>query len=171
MPTRSASTTWRCGGSPSGSASGRLLYKHIDGLADLQHAIATLAVTELGDAVRDALQGRSGADALGAFARAFRDYVTVHPGRHTATIDADFTGVDDPLWQASARFVDSISAVLRGYDIDEAQLNHALRTLRCAFHGFATLQSSNAFRWTGDPKESFDWMISFIDHGLRAVND
>ncbi len=42
------------------------LYKHIDGIGGLQHRIATLAMTELGDALRDALQGKSGADAIDA---------------------------------------------------------------------------------------------------------
>lgn len=143
------------------------LYKHIDSLADLQHGIATLAMTELGDIVRDAMQGRAGADALAAFAKAFRAYVVAHPGRYTATIGATFTGPDDPLLKASARILDSIAAILRGYDIPEHEMDHALRTLRSTFHGFATLQASNGFQWTGDPEESFDWMIRFIDRGLR----
>ena len=42
------------------------LYKHVDGLADLQHRIATLAITELGEAVRDAAAGEAGRDALTA---------------------------------------------------------------------------------------------------------
>ena len=36
------------------------LYKHVGGLADLQHRVATLAMTELGEVIRDAVQGRAG---------------------------------------------------------------------------------------------------------------
>src|SRR5215468_750203 len=36
------------------------LYKHVTSLADLQHRIATLAMTELGDVTRDAIAGRAG---------------------------------------------------------------------------------------------------------------
>ena len=36
------------------------LYRHVEGIGDLRHRIATLAMTELGDALRDALQGKSG---------------------------------------------------------------------------------------------------------------
>jgi hypothetical protein len=25
------------------------------------------------------------------------------------------------------------------------------------------------FQWSGDPDETFGWMIRFIDHGLRAI--
>jgi AcrR family transcriptional regulator len=42
------------------------LYKHVDGLDDLRHRIAVLAMSEFGDALRDALQGRAGLDALTA---------------------------------------------------------------------------------------------------------
>ena len=45
------------------------LYKHVDNIADLTHRIAVLSMTEVGDAVRDATQGRAGADALTAAAR------------------------------------------------------------------------------------------------------
>ena len=48
------------------------LYKHVHGLADLQHGVATLAMTELADAARDALQGRAGLDALTALLTATR---------------------------------------------------------------------------------------------------
>jgi AcrR family transcriptional regulator len=147
------------------------LYKHVDGLADLQHRIATLAMTELGEAVRDAMQGRAGIDALRALLTATRAYVTAHPGRYTATVGAGFTGPDDPLLTASARVLASIAAVLRGYGIGDDEMDHAIRTIRCTIHGFAALQASNGFQWNADPDESFDWMIRFIDGGLRAIPD
>jgi AcrR family transcriptional regulator len=145
------------------------LYKHVDGLADLQHRIAIRAMTELGDVIRDALQGQSGRDALGALVTATRGYVTAHPGRYAATIGAEFTGPDDPLLAASTRVLGSIAAVLRGYGIREEDTDHAIRTIRCLIHGFAALQAASAFQWTGDPEDSFDWMIQFIDTGLRGA--
>jgi hypothetical protein len=39
------------------------LYKHVDGLADLQHRLATQAMTEFGEVLRDAVQGQAGRDA------------------------------------------------------------------------------------------------------------
>jgi AcrR family transcriptional regulator len=143
------------------------LYKHIDGLADLQHRVATLAISELGEATRDAMLGTAGPDALAAFARAFRTYVVAHPGRYTATIGAEPIGPADPLFTASARLLDSIAAVLRGYGISPDDMDHALRTIRSTFHGFAALQAANGFQWSADPDESFEWMIHFVDRGLR----
>lgn len=146
------------------------LYKHVEDLADLQHRVATLATTELGEAIRDAIQGRSGLDALGALVATFRAYVTAHPGRYAATIGAQFTSPDDPLLAASTRVIDSIAAVLRGYGISDAEMNHAIRTLRCTLHGFAALHAADGFQWSGDPDETFDWMIRFLDGGLRATH-
>ena len=143
------------------------LYKHVGGLADLQHRLATRAMTELGEVIRDAAQGRAGVDALTALLTAVRAYVTAHPGRYAATVGAEFTGPDDPLLAASARIIGSIAAVLRGYGIGEAEMDHAIRTIRSTMHGFAMLEASRGFQWQADPDESFDWMIRFIDRGLR----
>ena len=60
------------------------LYKHVSNQADLAHRIAVLAATELGDALRDATQGRAGSEALTAAAQAMRTYVKEHPGRYAA---------------------------------------------------------------------------------------
>ncbi|HEY4703111.1 MAG TPA: TetR family transcriptional regulator, partial [Streptosporangiaceae bacterium] len=57
------------------------LYKHVTDLADLRHRVAALAMAEAGEAIRDALQGRSGRDALNGLLTAFLAYVTTHPGR------------------------------------------------------------------------------------------
>ena len=144
------------------------LYKHVDGLADVQHRLATLALAELGEVIRDAVQGQAGRDALAALLTAVRGYVTAHPGRYMATIGAEPTGPDDPLQAASTRVINSIAAVLRGYGITEDQMTHAIRTIRSTMHGFAILEASRGFQWDADPDESFEWMIRFVDRGLQA---
>lgn len=146
------------------------LYKHVDDLADLQHRIATLAMTELGEAIRDAIQGRSGLSALTGLLTTVRGYVTAHTGRYAATIGAEFTGTDDPLLVASTRVIGSIAAVLRGYGISDGEMDHAIRTLRCTIHGYAVLQVAGGFQWSGDPDQTFDWMIGFFDRGLRTAH-
>ena len=122
-----------------------------------------------GDVIRDAVQGQAGLDALTAMLTAARAYVTAHPGRYTATTGAGFDGPDDPLLVASTRVVNTIAAVLRGYGVSDAEMNHAIRTVRCTLHGFAMLEASGGFQWDADPDESFDWMIRFIDRGLRPA--
>ena len=147
------------------------LYKHVESIGDLQHRIATLAMTELGDALRDALQGKSGADAIQALFTTLQSYIAEHPGRYAATTGAQFQGNDDPLLAATTRVIDSIRAVLSGYGIRPDELDHAIRMLRCMIHGYALLQAANGFQWSNDPDESVAWMIRFVDAGLTAVGD
>jgi len=145
------------------------VYKHVSGLAELQHQLATQAMSELGDAVATAVAGRAGRDALAGLAWACRDYVIAHPGRYAATVGAEFAGPADPLLAASTRVIELIAAVLRGYDIPEPDLVHAIRTVRCVLHGWCMLQLTNAFQWSGDVERSFEQLISFMDNGLRAA--
>ena len=145
------------------------LYKHVDSIGNLQHRIATLAMTEFGDALRDALQGKSGVKAIQALFAAVQSYIDEHPGRYSATIGAQFQGPDDPLLAAATRVIDSLRAVLSSYGIPPEERDHAIRMLRCTMHGYAVLKASNAFQWSNDPDESVAWMIRFIDAGLTKV--
>ena len=146
------------------------LYKHVDGLADLAHRIAVLAMTELADTLRDATAGRAGRDALDAGTRAMRDWVTEHPGRYAAGNAARITGPDDPLAAAAQRVMDSWSAMLREYRIAPAQEIHALRMLRSLLHGFTTIETAGGFQVDADVDDSLEWIIDFVDHGLRVVS-
>jgi AcrR family transcriptional regulator len=144
------------------------LYKHVDSLADVQRRVAALALAELGEVIRDAVQGKSGTDALTALMTTVRGYVNAHPGRYMATTGLEPDGPDDPLQAASDRVIGSLAAVLRGYGIGADDMDHALRTVRSALHGFAILEVSHGFQWDADPDESFTWLIGFVDRGLRS---
>ncbi|MHA6758036.1 TetR-like C-terminal domain-containing protein [Streptacidiphilus sp. PAMC 29251] len=145
------------------------LYKHVTSQADVTHRIAVLAMTECADAIRDAIQGRAGPDALAAGAQAMRTFVKEHPGRYAAANAACPTGPEDPFIAASNRVVASWAAMLHGYRIDPSQKIHALRMLRTALHGFASLEVVGGFQFSTDIDDSFTWMIAFIDRGLRAI--
>ena len=145
------------------------LYKHVDGLADLNHRIAILGATELGDTLRNSMQGLAGGDALAAATRALRSFIGDHPGRYAATVGVVPSGPDDPLAVAMERALDSFTAVLRGYDLEPDQRIPATRMLRSVLHGFATLEASNGFQLDTDIDSSFDWIVAFIDRGLRAA--
>ncbi len=147
------------------------LYKHVANQADLAHSIAVLAMTELADAIGDAVQGRSGSDALVAGAVAMRTFVRDHPGRYAAGNAAQITGPEDPLQPASGRVMAAWAAMLHGYGLDPEQEIHALRMLRSTLHGFGTLEVAGSFQVQVSPDESFTWIVDFLDHGLRSLQD
>ncbi|MET7683818.1 WHG domain-containing protein [Streptomyces sp. NPDC005423] len=144
------------------------LYKHVVSQDDLNRRIAALALAEVADTVGTAIQGRSGRDALGAAARALRQYVLDHPGRYAATAGLTPAGPDDPIAVAAVKGIAPFQAVLTGYDIPPEEMTHALRSLRSVFHGFAALQATGGFQWSVDVDDSFDWLIDLVDRGLRA---
>lgn len=143
------------------------LYKHVGSLGDLAQRIAVLAATELGDALREALQGLTGVEALRAAAQTFRGYVRDHPGRYAATVGARPSAPDDEYARATNRVLQSLAVVLRGYGVPPVDEIHALRMLRSALHGFATLESGGGFQLGTDVDESFAWLVDFVDRGLR----
>jgi len=140
------------------------LYKHVDGQADVNHRIAVLAFTEVGDALRDALAGRTGRDALAAAAHTLRAYAMEHPGRYAATVRPDGSAA-----AAGVRALDALAAVLASYRLEPADTVHALRFMRSLFHGFAVLEAAGGFQMDTDLDESFTWLIGFVDRGLQKA--
>jgi AcrR family transcriptional regulator len=60
------------------------LYSHVSGSHDLRRRIALLALHEMAELVSEAVAGRAGRDALGAYADVYRTYAREHPGRYAA---------------------------------------------------------------------------------------
>ncbi|WP_244876786.1 TetR/AcrR family transcriptional regulator [Winogradskya consettensis] len=147
------------------------LYKHVTSQADLVHRIAVRAMAEFADAIRDAIQGRAGSDALATGAQAMRTYVLEHPGQYAVgdAAAARATGPDDPIIPAVKRVVASWAAMLRGYHLDSSQEIHALRMLRSALHGFSTQEAAGGFQIDASVDNSFTWMINFLDRGLHDI--
>lgn len=147
------------------------LYKHVAGQADLGRRVAVLAVTEIGDALRDALQGRSERQALEAAAHTTRRYARGFPGRFAATLHVTATDPEDPLHLAWLRVVESHSAILRGYEIQEKDTRHALLLLRSFLDGFSLIEPAGDMHTEDEIDVSFRWSIAFIDRGLRELSD
>ncbi|MFF5533618.1 TetR/AcrR family transcriptional regulator [Streptomyces cinerochromogenes] len=142
------------------------LYSHLRNSQDLKTRIALLALEELADRAAEALAGRSGKDALGAFAHVYRDYARAHPGRYTAA--------RHPLEPATAagsagvRIAQLTRAVLRGYDLTEPDQTHAVRLLGSVFHGYVSLEAAGGFSHSApDSQESWSRILDALDSLLR----
>jgi AcrR family transcriptional regulator len=143
------------------------LYNHVEGHGGLLRALAVRGVRELTAALREAAVGRSGADALGATARAYRAYAHAHPGLYAATVAAP--APDDPEHQAAAReTVDVVFAVLRGWSLEGDDAVHAARAFRSSLHGFVGLEAAGGFGIPVDLDESFDRLVATLAGGLAT---
>jgi len=141
------------------------LYAHVDGLADLTRRLAVRGARELAAELQKAIGGRSGSDALGAMADAYRAYARAHSGtyaalqRAPARDDADAAG-------AAAGVVEVVLAVLRGYDLEGDDAIHATRIIRAALHGFVTLEIDGGFAIPLAIDDSYARLVDVLDHGL-----
>jgi AcrR family transcriptional regulator len=142
------------------------LYNHVAGRDGLLDGIALLGLTELAATLREAAIGRSGADGLQAAAQAYRAYVLAHPGRYAAgAITAPAAG-DAEHRAAGAAVLDVLRGVLRSWSLDEEQTLHALRGVRSAVHGFASLEAAGGFGIELDLDISFQHLVAALAAGL-----
>ncbi|WP_424215915.1 TetR-like C-terminal domain-containing protein (plasmid) [Streptomyces sp. BI20] len=132
------------------------LYAHVRNLEDLRGRVALLAADEKSLLLAEATAGRSGKDALVAYADAWRDYAHAHPGRYAATQAAIRI---DPELLADApgprRAVELTYGMLRAYGLAEPDLTDAVRLLRSTFHGFVALEATGGFAHARPPKDSW----------------
>lgn len=142
------------------------LYKHVAGLTGLRREVALLAVTDLGARLQGAAVGRAGPDAVRALFTAYRSYAHQHPGGYTA-IQRGPQPSDPESYATFARPVEVIAAVLRGFDIPEAQMVHTIRALRSAVHGFIDLEAQGGFKMPENIDESYAVLVEGFIRALE----
>ncbi|WP_262056367.1 TetR-like C-terminal domain-containing protein [Streptomyces sp. STR69] len=141
------------------------LYSHVRNLQDLRTRVAFLAGGELIDGIAVAVAGRSGRDALAAFADAYRAYALAHPGRYAATQ----IRIDQTLVAASPalrRTAELTYGLLRAYGLEEPDLTDAVRLLRSTFHGYCALESTGGFGAPRDVQRSWERVVDALHMAL-----
>ncbi|MDP9843996.1 AcrR family transcriptional regulator [Streptosporangium lutulentum] len=136
------------------------LYSHVKNLRDLRERVALLAAEELADRIAAAVAGRSGKEAMVAFANAYRDYALAHPGRYAAT---QAVQLDPALLARSTVYIRTIElthAMLRAYRLVEPDLTDAGRLLRSAFHGYINLEANGGFSHSRDVQRSWEQALN-----------
>jgi AcrR family transcriptional regulator len=142
------------------------LYHYVDGLAGLRRELALLGTRELGQRIGRAVMGKAGDEAVIALAQAYRGSVNEHSGLYAATIQAAHP-TDSELSAIQSELVEVVVRTLSAYHLEGDEAVHAVRILRSAVHGFATLESSGGFGLALDLDESFRLMLQALIAGLR----
>lgn len=141
------------------------LYFHVRSIDELRVRTAVRALAEMADRVAEAIAGRSGKDALVAFADAYRGYAREHPGRYQASrLRLDFKTA---AASAAVRHSQMTRALLRGYGLPEGEENHAVRMLASTLHGFASLEASGGFDLSPEIETSWTRILDALDLSLR----
>ncbi|OAR22872.1 TetR family transcriptional regulator [Streptomyces sp. ERV7] len=142
------------------------LYSHVKNVRDLRTRVALLAGGELIDGIAVAVAGRSGRDALMAFADAYRAYAIAHPGRYAATqirIDPALAA-DSPAMRRTGEIT---YGMLRGYGLAEPDLTDAVRLLRSTFHGFLGIEAQGGFHHVRDVDASWRQVVAALHVALE----
>jgi AcrR family transcriptional regulator len=146
------------------------LYKHVDGMDDLQRSLALRAKHDLANVLALAAVGRQRDDAIDSISHAYRAWALEHPGRYAAAQRAPIpSDVDD---QAASRAVVQIVAdVLAGYQLREDDAIDAIRALRSTLHGFVTLELGGGFGLPVDIDRSFAQLVRGLITALSHWTD
>jgi AcrR family transcriptional regulator len=143
------------------------LYKHVRGLDGLKRDLAVLGVRELTAALSAAAVGRAGRDALQAIAGAYRDYARAHPGREAASVRAP-DPEDAKHVVAGTAAVAILAAVVSGYGIAGDDVIDAIRCLRAAMHGFATLEAAGGFGLPQSVDVTYTRLVDSLDAAFTS---
>jgi AcrR family transcriptional regulator len=120
------------------------LYSHISSLRELRERVAVRGAEDLAHRLGTALMGRSGREALVAYAAAYREFALGHPGLYRAIE----IRLDQRRWAelgGRQRGVDHTYALLRGYGLAEPELTDAARLLLSALHGLVNLERHGGY--------------------------
>jgi AcrR family transcriptional regulator len=142
------------------------LYAHVGGLDDLRRRLGARGASELATTLSHAIEGRSGTDALGGLAVAYRDYAREHPGPMLRGSARDFAGNDEAR-AAGDTVVRVVVTALRSYRLEGDEAVHAVRLIRIALHGFVTLEAAGGFAMGLCADETFERPLALLDIGLR----
>ena len=141
------------------------LYNHVAGLPGLKHDLALYCLRDVLNHLLRATIGKSRAEAVFAFANAYRAYARETPGRYALTLQAPDPG-DRELQAIAQQIIEVALAILAPYKLSEQEAIHAIRGLRSIVHGFISLEGVGGFAMPVDLDASFHWLINLFIAGL-----
>lgn len=144
------------------------LYNHIAGLPGLKRDLTLYCLRDLLEYFTQTLGATadaSPADAIRAFADAYRAYARQTPGRYALTLAAPAAG-DAEVESVANELVGIAQAALAPYGLSQEDAIHAIRGLRSVVHGFIALEAAGAFGLPVDLEDSFHWLVDLFIAGL-----
>lgn len=137
------------------------LYNHVTGIDEVRERLRVVGLDKLAQLCGDAVDGRGGADAIRALARAWRAFARDNPALYTLTVETT-EGAGDAVRAAGQRVLQPVFALLRGCGVAEPDLVHAARAVRAALHGFVGLELNGGFGLPDSVDESYARVIEML---------
>src|SRR5437762_11420950 len=141
------------------------LYNHVAGLPGLKHDLALYCLRDVLNHLLHSTIGKSRAEAIFAFANAYRAYARKTPGRYALTLQAPDPG-DRELQAVAQQIIEVALVILEPYKLGEEEAIHAIRGLRSIVHVCFSLEGAGGFAMPVDLDASFHWLINVFVSGL-----
>lgn len=143
------------------------LYKHLDGLPDLQRRLALAGLEELRGALDQEGAGGSAAARLRLLGHAYRQFARQRPGLYAATLRAP--SEDEPdVAKAAGDLTKIVLRFLKSFGLPDKDLVHAARSVRSSLHGFVALEAVGGFGLPQSVDASFEGLLDDLEAGLRS---
>ena len=144
------------------------LYNHVAGLEGLQRDLTQWGLQKLLAAVREAVAGNVGRDALVAIAHAYRAFAHAQPGVYPLILKAPPPD-DVELNRLGQELISILQLVLASYGLTGEAALHAIRGWRSVVHGFVSLETSGGFGLPLERDQSFELLLIIYLDGLGRL--
>ena len=141
------------------------LYKHFDGLPDLERNMKMVALRALRDSMAHATIGVAGAEALRALLQTIRTFAKTYPARYQLTVKAQPD--DQEIASLGFAIVQISLKVLSGFDLSDDEAIHQIRIMRATIHGFVSLENSGGFGLPQSIDRSFERLCELLIKDLQ----
>ncbi len=144
------------------------LYNHIEGLGGLKKKLAVYGMEVLYERLAKASIGRSKDEAVHSMSGAYIEFAREHPGIYELTLHA-LDPEDQDVQRAGSKIVDLTVQILKGYELENDEVIHAVRGLRSILHGFSSLEQKGGFGLSLDLNKSLYLLIESFLAGIHKM--
>lgn len=144
------------------------LYKHINGLDELNKELMLYGWNLLENDVMKAAIGKAKDDAIISMCYAYRNFVALHNGLFEAMQWYNMYKSNEHL-QATEGVVSVLFQVLDAYDLLEEQKIHIVRMFRGFLQGFLSIESHDGFGNSLTVDDTFDFSLKIFLNGIHSL--
>lgn len=142
------------------------LYNHVNGLTGLRIQLAIYGLKKLTETINEAVNGKTGDEAMHAIAAAYMAFARAHPGLYELTLRAP--DAQDIEYEAAGHvLVELLVQTLSFYRLDRERSIDIVRGFRSYLHGFASIEQKGGFGMPQSVDESLKIVLQTYLNGLR----
>jgi AcrR family transcriptional regulator len=141
------------------------LYNHFDGLDDLIRAVQLRTNQLLYEFMLESAQGLKDQEAFRALCGAYRNFFKKHTGIYE-TMTISMNPKDKELLQATFKPVELVTNILTFIKMDTDLGVHIMRSIRCALHGFVSLEAKGNMILSTSADDSFNMLVDMLTESI-----